>query len=53
MTARTIVGLCTLVAILGTAVYLLLQIPWEYGVGGIVVLAGLWLAIRVDEPDAL
>ncbi|HVW47842.1 MAG TPA: hypothetical protein VHA76_12355 [Solirubrobacterales bacterium] len=52
MAARTIVGLCGLVALLGVAVYLLFQIPWEYGVGGIVVLGALLLAIGVDEPDA-
>jgi hypothetical protein len=53
MTARAIVGLLGLVVLLGIAVYLLFQIPWEYGVGGIVVLAGLLLVIGVDEPDAL
>lgn len=53
MTARTIVGLCGLLVLLAVTVYLLFQIPWEYGVGGIVVLAGLLWVIGVDEPDAL
>ena len=50
MTARTIVGLCGLLALLAVTLYLLFQIPWEYG---IVVLAGLLWVIGVDEPDAL
>lgn len=53
MTARTIVGLCGLLALLGVTVYLLFQIPWEFGVGGILVLASLLLAIGHDAPDAL
>ncbi len=53
MTARTIVGLCGLLVLLGIAVYLLFQIPWEYGVGGIAVLAGLLFIIGTNEPDAL
>jgi preprotein translocase subunit SecF len=53
MTARTIVGLLGLVVLLGIAVYLLFQIPWEYGVGGIVALASLLLIIGTNEPDAL
>jgi hypothetical protein len=53
MTARTIVGLLGLVVLLGIVVYLFFQIPWEYTVGGIVVLAGLLAVIGVDEPDAL
>lgn len=53
MTARTIVGLCGLLALVGVAIYLLFQIPWEYGVGGVAVLVGLLLAIGTNEPDAL
>jgi hypothetical protein len=53
MTARTIVGLLGLVVLLGIAVYLLFQIPWEYGVGGILVLAGILAVIGTDAPDAL
>ena len=53
MTARTIVGLLGLVVLLGIAVYLLFQIPWEYGIGGILALAGLLLIIGTNEPDAL
>jgi hypothetical protein len=53
MTARTIVGLCGLLVLLGIAVYLLFQIPWEYGVGGIVALVGILAVIASDAPDAL
>ena len=53
MTARTIVGLLGLVVLFGIAVYLLFQIPWEYGVGGILVLGGILWALGVDSPDAL
>jgi preprotein translocase subunit SecF len=53
MTARTIVGLCGLIAILGIALYLLFQIPWEYGIGGILALAGLWAIIGTNEPNGL
>jgi hypothetical protein len=53
MTARTIVGLCGLLALLAIVVYLLFQIPWEYGVGGILVLAGLLAIVGTNEPDAL
>jgi hypothetical protein len=53
MTARTIVGLLGLVVLLGIAVYLLFQIPWEYGIGGIVALAGILFAVGHDAPDAL
>jgi hypothetical protein len=53
MTARTIVGLLGLVVLLGIAVYLLFQIPWEYGVGGIVVFAGVLALIGHDAPNAL
>ena len=53
MTARTIVGLCALVALVGVTVYLLVQIPWEFGVGGIVALAGILFAVGHDAPNAL
>ena len=53
MTARTIVDLLGLVVLLGIAVYLLFQIPWQYGVGGIVVLVGILAVIGADAPDAL
>ena len=53
MIARTIVGLCGLVALLGVAVYLLFQIPWEFTVAGIVALVGILLAVGYDAPDAL
>ena len=53
MTARTIVGLLGIGVLLGIAVYLLFQIPWEYGVGGIVALVGILAVIGSDAPDAL
>ena len=53
MIARTIVGLLGLVVLLGIAIYLLFQIPWEYGVGGIVALAGILLVVGHDAPNAL
>jgi hypothetical protein len=53
MTARTIVGLLGLVALFGIAVYLLFQIPWEYTVGGILALAGLWAIVGTSEPSGL
>ncbi len=53
MTARTIVGLLGLVVLLGIAVYLFFQIPWEYTVGGIVVLVGILAVVGADAPDAL
>ena len=53
MTARTIVGLLGLVVLFGIAVYLLFQIPWEYGVGGILALVGILALIGADAPDAL
>jgi preprotein translocase subunit SecF len=53
MTARTIIGLLGLVVLLGITVYLLFQIPWEYGVGGIVALAGLLVIVGTNEPGAL
>jgi len=53
MTARTIVGLGGLLVILGVAVYLLFQIPWQYGVGGILALGGIMAIVGRDAPDAL
>ncbi len=53
MTARTIVGICGLAAMIGVTVYLLLQIPAEYGIGGIVALAAILLALSIDAPDRL
>jgi hypothetical protein len=53
MTARTIVGLGGIIAILGIAIYLLVQIPWEFAVGGILALAGILFAVGYDAPDAL
>jgi hypothetical protein len=45
MTARTIVGATALLALLAVAIYLLAQIPWEFTLGGLLALAGIWLAI--------
>lgn len=53
MTARTIVGACALLALLGITVYLLFQIPWEYGIGGILALTGLLAIVGTNEPDGL
>jgi hypothetical protein len=53
MTARTIVGLGGLVAIVGIAIYLLAQIPWEFAIGGVVALLGIFVAVAYDAPDAL
>ncbi len=53
MTTRTIVGVCGLLALLGVAIYLLLQIPWEFAIGGVLALAGLLLAVGHDAPNAL
>jgi hypothetical protein len=52
MAARTIVGTIALLALLGVAVYLLFQIPWEFAVGGLLALAGIWLAVGRSAPDA-
>ncbi len=41
MASRTIVGLIGLAVLAAIAVYLLAQIPWEYTVGGLIVLAGM------------
>jgi hypothetical protein len=51
--ARTIVGLGGLLIPVGIGIYLLFQIPWEYGIGGIVALAGILLAVGHDAPNAL
>jgi hypothetical protein len=53
MAARTVIGLFAIVALLGVTVYLLFQIPWEFGVGGIVALIGILWALAIDAPDAL
>jgi preprotein translocase subunit SecF len=53
MIARTIIGLCGLLAVLGIGIYLLFQIPWEFALGGIVALAGILYAVGHDAPDAL
>ena len=53
MASRTIVGICALATLIGVAIYLLLQIPWEFGVFGILTLVGILFAIGIDEPDAL
>jgi hypothetical protein len=53
MTARNVVGVVALLALLGIAIYLLAQIPWEFTVGGVLVLVGIWLAIGRSAPDAL
>jgi hypothetical protein len=53
MTARTIVGAVALLALIGVGIYLLAQIPWEFAVGGLLALAGIWFAVGRGEPDAL
>lgn len=53
MTARTVIGAVALLALLGVAVYLLLQIPAVFAIGGIVALAGILWAVGHDAPDAL
>jgi hypothetical protein len=53
MTARTIVGSIAILALVGVAIYLLAQIPWEFVVAGVLALAGIWLAVAHDAPDAL
>jgi hypothetical protein len=53
MTARTIVGICVLAALIGVAIYLLVQIPWEFGIGGLIALAGILFAVAHDGPDPL
>jgi hypothetical protein len=51
--SRTVVGLIALAALVGVGIYLLFQIPWEFGVFGVLALAGILWALGVDEPDAL
>ena len=53
MTSRTIVGAVVLLALIGVAIYLLAQIPWEFAIGGLLALAGIWFAVGRGEPDAL
>jgi preprotein translocase subunit SecF len=53
MTARTIVGACVLAVLAGVAIYLLLQIPWEFGIGGLVALVAILFTIAHDAPDPL
>jgi hypothetical protein len=53
MTARTIVGICGLLALLGVVVYLLFQIPAAFAIGGIVALVAILVAVGHDAPDAL
>ncbi len=50
MTARTIVGACGLAVLLGVALYLLLQIPAVFAIGGVVALAGILVAVAHDAP---
>jgi preprotein translocase subunit SecF len=52
MTSRTIVGAIALLALIGIGIYLLAQIPWEFALGGIAALIGLWLAVGRSAPDA-
>jgi len=53
MAARTIVGAVALLVLIGVAVYLLAQIPWEFTLAGVLALAGILLAVGHDAPDAL
>lgn len=53
MTARTIIGVCALVALLGVSVYLLFQIPAVFAIGGVVALVAILAAVGHDAPDAL
>jgi hypothetical protein len=53
MTARTIVGLGALLILVGIGIYLLVQIPWEFAVGGFLALVGILAAVGYDAPDAL
>jgi hypothetical protein len=53
VSARTAVGICALVALLGVAIYLLFQIPREFAIGGVVALAGIFAAVAHDAPDPL
>jgi preprotein translocase subunit SecF len=53
MTSRTIVGAIALLALIGVSIYLLAQIPWEFAIGGILALIGIFIAVGRDAPDAL
>jgi hypothetical protein len=53
MTARTIVGLGALLILVGIGIYLLFQVPWEFAVGGVLALVGIFIAVGYDAPDAL
>jgi hypothetical protein len=53
MATRTIVGAIALLALIGITIYLLAQIPWEFALGGLLALAGIFYAISRDAPDAL
>jgi hypothetical protein len=53
MTARTIIGACTLLVLFGVAVYLLFQIPAAYAIGGVVALVAIFAAVAHDAPADL
>ncbi len=53
MVARTIIGTCSLVALLGVSVYLLFQVPAVFAIGGIVALVAILAAVGHDAPEAL
>ena len=50
MTARTIIGACVLLVLLGIAVYLLFQIPAAFAIGGVVALVAIFAAVARDAP---
>jgi len=52
MATRTIVGTVALLALIGIGIYLLAQIPWEFALGGILALIGIFFAVGRDAPDA-
>jgi hypothetical protein len=53
VTARTIVGVIGLLALLGVAVYLLFQVPAAFAIGGVVALVAILWAVGHDAPHAL
>jgi hypothetical protein len=53
VTARTVVGIIGLLALLGIVVYLLFQIPTAFAIGGLVALVAILWAVGHDAPDAL
>jgi hypothetical protein len=53
MAARNVVGAIALLALVGIAIYLLAQIPWEFALGGLLALIGIFIAVGRDAPDAL